>query len=187
MPVIFTWRCMFVVHSLHHVRLFATPWTAACQLPCPSSSPGTCSNSCQLIQWCHPTISSSVVPFSSCLQAFPASASFPVSQHFVSGGQIIEASASLPVPPKNIQNLFPLGLTGLILLHSKGLYLPLITAFTESHRFWVVMFSLFFSMHILISFFISSMICWLFRSMLFSLHMFVFFNSFFFCSWHIIL
>ena len=120
MPVIFTWRCMFVVHSLHHVRLFATPWTAACQLPCPSSSPGACSNSCQLIQWCHPTISSSVVPFS-CLQAFPASASFPVSQHFVSGGQIIEASASLPVPPKNIQNWFPLGLTGLISLHSKGL------------------------------------------------------------------
>ena len=120
MPVIFTWRCMFVVHSLHHVRLFATPWTAACQLPCPSSSPGACSNSCQLIRWCHPTISSSVIPFS-CLQAFPASASFPVSQHFVSGGQIIEASASLPVPPKNIKNWFPLGLTGLISLHSKGL------------------------------------------------------------------
>ena len=89
------------------------------RLPCPSPSPGTCSNSCPLSQWCHPTISSSVVPFSSCLQSFPATGSFPMSQLFTSGGQTIGASAS--VLPMNIQYRFPLGLTGLISLESKGL------------------------------------------------------------------
>ena len=80
--------------------------------PCPSPTPGACSNSCPLSWWCHPTISSSVVPFSSHLQSFPASGSFPMSQFFVTGGQSIEASSSfLPV---NIHGWFPLGLTGLI-------------------------------------------------------------------------
>ena len=88
------------------------------RLPCPSPTPGVCSNSSPLSRWCHPTISSSVVPFSSCLQCFPASGSFPVSWLFASGGQSIGASAS--VLPKNIQNWFPLGLTGLISLQSKG-------------------------------------------------------------------
>ena len=74
------------VQSLSHVQLFATPWTAARQASCPLPSPRACSNSCPLGQWCHPTISSSVVPFSSCLQSFPASGSFPVSQFFASGG-----------------------------------------------------------------------------------------------------
>ena len=64
------------VQSLNHVRLFVTPWTAACWPPCPSSAPGACSNSCPLSWWCHPTISSSVIPFSSHLQSFPASGSF---------------------------------------------------------------------------------------------------------------
>ena len=97
-------------HGLQHARL-----------PCPSLSPGVCSNSCPLNQWSHPTISSSVIPFSSCLQSFPASGSFPMSQFFASGGQSIGASASASVPPINIHGWFPLELTGLISLLSKGL------------------------------------------------------------------
>ena len=89
-------------------------------LPCPSLSPGVCSNSCPLSRWCHPTISSSVTPFSSCPQCFPASGSFPMSQLFAWGGHSIGASASASVLPMNIQGWFPLGFTGLILL-SKGL------------------------------------------------------------------
>ena len=97
-------------HGLQHARL-----------PSPSPSPGACSNSCSLSGWCHPTVSSSVIPFSSCLQSFPASGSFPVSQPFASGGQSIGASASASVLPMNIQDWFPLGLTDLISLQSKGL------------------------------------------------------------------
>ena len=95
-------------HELQHTKL-----------PCPSLTPRVCSNSCPLTQWCHPTISSSVTPFSSCPQSSPASGSFPVCQFFTSGGQNIGASA--PVLPMNIQGWFPLGLTGLISLQSKGL------------------------------------------------------------------
>ena len=84
------------------------------RLPFPLPTPGACSNSWPLSRWCHPTISSSVVPFSSCPQSFPASGSFPVSQFFGSGGQSIGASAS--VLPMNTQDWFPLGLTGLISL-----------------------------------------------------------------------
>ena len=90
-------------HELQHARL-----------PCPSLSPGVCSNSCPLCQWCHPTISCSVSPFSSCPQSFPTSGSFPVSQLFSSGCQSIGASASALVLPMNIQGWFPLELTGLI-------------------------------------------------------------------------
>ena len=97
-------------HGLQHARL-----------PCPSPSPGACSNSCPLSQWCHPTISSSVIPFSSCLQSFPVSGSFPMSWLFPSGRQSIGASASASVLPMNIQGWFLLGLTGLISLQSKGL------------------------------------------------------------------
>ena len=82
--------------------------------PCPSPTPGTYSNACPFSQWCHPTISSSVIPFSSCPQSFPASGSFPVSQFFASGGQSIGVSASASVLPMNIQDWFPLGLTGWI-------------------------------------------------------------------------
>ena len=95
-------------HGLQHARL-----------PCPSPTPKACSNSCPLSQWCHPTISSSVVPFSSCLQYFPASGFFLVSQFFTSGDQIIGVSASASVFQMNIQDRFHLGLTGLIYLHSK--------------------------------------------------------------------
>ena len=97
-------------HGLEHTRL-----------PCPSLSPEVCSNSCPLSQWCHPTISSSVIPFSSCLQSFPESGSFQMSQLFTSAGQSIGASASASVLPMNIQDWFPLRLTGLISLQSKGL------------------------------------------------------------------
>ena len=76
---------------------------------CPSPTPRACSNSCPSSQWCHPNISSSVIPFSSCLQSFPASGSFPVSQFFTSGGQSIRVSASASVLPMNIQDWFPLG------------------------------------------------------------------------------
>ena len=98
-------------------------WTHGLQhdrLPCLSPTPGVRSNSCPLSRWCHPTVSSSVVPFSSCLQSFPGSGSFPVSQLFTSGGRNIEASASASVLPVNIQGWFPLGLTVLI-LQSKSL------------------------------------------------------------------
>ena len=97
------------LYGLQHIRL-----------PYPSPTPGACSNSCPLNLWCYPTISSSVVPFS-CLQSFPASGSFQMSQFFPSGGQSIGVSASASVLPMNIQDWFPLGLTGLISLLSKGL------------------------------------------------------------------
>ena len=91
------------------------------RLPCPSLSPGVYSNSCPPSQWCHPTISSSVVPFSSCLQSFPASGSIPMSRLFTSDDQSTRASASASVLPVNIPDWFLLGLTGLISLQSNGL------------------------------------------------------------------
>ena len=89
--------------------------------PCPSSTPGVHTNPCPLSRWCHPTISSSVVPFSSCHQSLPASESFPVSQLFASGGQSIRVSASTSVLPMNTQDWSPLGWTVWICLQSKGL------------------------------------------------------------------
>ena len=97
-------------HGLQHTRP-----------PCPSPTPGACSNSSPLSQWCYPTISSSVIPFSSCLQSFPGSGSFPRSQFFTSGGQSIGVLASASVLPMNIQGWFPLRWIGLISLQSKGL------------------------------------------------------------------
>ena len=98
-----------------------TPWLQQARLPCPSPKPWACSSSSPSSRWFHPTISSSVVPFSSCLQSFPASGSFPMSQFFASGGKNIRASTSASVLPMNIQDWFPLGLTGLISLLSEGL------------------------------------------------------------------
>ena len=109
------------VQSLSRVWLFATPWMQHAWSPCPSPPPRAHSNSCPLSQWCHPTIPSSIVPFSSCPQSFPASGSFPVSTLFGSGGRSIGVSASASVLPISIQGWFPLGLTGLISLQSKGL------------------------------------------------------------------
>ena len=110
-----------VVQLLSLVRLLATPWTAACQASLSITISRACSNSCPLSQWCHPTISSSVIPFSSCLQSFPASGSFQMSWFFAWGGQSIGVSASTSILPMNIQDWFPLGLTVLISLQSKGL------------------------------------------------------------------
>ena len=109
-----------VFQSPSCVWLFMTPWTAECQAPLPSLPPGVCSKSCPLTQWFHPTISSSVAPFS-CPQSFPASGSFPVSWLFTSGGQSIRVSASASILPINIQGWFPLGWTGWISLQPKGL------------------------------------------------------------------
>ena len=118
-----TSKTCLVVQSLIHVQLFATPWTAACQVSLSFTVSLSWLNSCPFSSWCHPTISSSVVPFSSCLQSFPASGSFPMSCLFASGGQSIgaSASASAQVLSVNIQDWFPLGLTGLISLQAKGL------------------------------------------------------------------
>ena len=104
-------------------------------IPCPSSSPRACPNSRRLSRWCHPTISSSVVPFSSCPQSFPASGSFPMSQLFASGGQSIGVSTSASVPPMNIQGWFLLGLTGLISLQAKGLSRVLSNTTVWKHQF----------------------------------------------------
>ena len=105
------------------------------RLPCPSPSPRACSYSCPLSQWCHPTISSSVVPFS-CLQSFPASGSFLMSRLCASGGQSIGASASASVLPMNIQDWFPLGLTGLISLQSKGISRVFSNTTVQRHQFF---------------------------------------------------
>ena len=97
--------------SFSHVRLFATPWTAARRPPCPLPTAGVYSNSRPLSWWCHPTVSSSVVPLSSCFQSFQASGSFQMSQFFASDGQSIGVSASTSVLPMNTQDWFPLGWT----------------------------------------------------------------------------
>ena len=112
-------------HGLQHARP-----------PCPSPTPGACSNSCPLSWWCHPTISSSVVPFSSRLQSFPASESFPVNQFFTSGGQSVGISASASILAMNIQDWFSLGLTGLISLQSKGLSRVFSNTTVQKHQFF---------------------------------------------------
>ena len=106
------------------------------RLPCPLTTPGACSNSSPLSQWCHPTISSSFVPFSSCLQSFPAPGSFPMSRPFTSDGQSIVASASASVLPMTIQVWFPLGLTDLLSLLSKGLSRVFSSTTIWKHQFF---------------------------------------------------
>ena len=126
-------------HGLQHTRL-----------PCPSLSPRVCSNSCPVSQWCHPTISSSAIPFSSYLQSFPASGSFALSQLFTSGSHSFGASAS--VLPMNIQGWFPSGLTGLISLQSKGKHCYFSRAFSSTtvpnHQFFGTQPSLWSNSHI---------------------------------------
>ena len=116
------------------------------RLPCPSLTPGTCSNSCPSSWWCHPTISSCVIPFS-CLQSFPAAGSFPVSHFFTSGGQSIGASASAFNPSVNIQDWYPLQLTGLI-LQSKGLSRVFSNITVQNHQFFSNQLSLCSNSHI---------------------------------------
>ena len=110
--------------GLQHARLLG-----------PSPTPKACSNSCPSSQWCHATISSSVVPFSY-LQLFPASGSFPTSQFFTSGGQVIGVSASTSVLPMNTQDWSPLGWTGWISLQSKGLSRVFCNTTVQKHQFW---------------------------------------------------
>ena len=126
-------------HGLQHTRF-----------PCPSLSPGVCSNSSPLSQWCHLTISSSVAPFSFCFQPFPASGSFPLSQLFVWGGQSIGALASASILPMNTQGWFPLGLTGwisLISLLSEGLSRVFSSTTTWKHQFFDTQPSLWSNIH----------------------------------------
>jgi len=115
------------LHGLQHARL-----------PCPSPSPGICLNSCPLSLWCHPTISSSVPPFSSCPQFLPASESFPTSWLFGLGGQRIGASALASVLSKNIHGWFPLGLTDFILLFVQGLSRVFSSTTVWQHQFLVL-------------------------------------------------
>ena len=117
-------------HGLQHARS-----------PCPSPTPGLYPNSCPLSQWCHPTISSSVIPFSSHLQSFPASGSFPVSQFFTSGGQSIGVSALASVLPKNTQDWSPLEWTGWISLQSKELSRVFSNTTVQKHQFFSVQLS----------------------------------------------
>ena len=124
-------------HGLQHTRLL-----------CPSLTPGGCSNSCPLSQWCHPAISSSVIPFSSCLLSFPASGSFQISQFFASGGQSIGISASTSVLPINIQDWSPLGWTSWISLQSKGLSRAFSNTTVQKHQFFSTQLSLYSNSHI---------------------------------------
>ena len=112
-------------HGLQHTRP-----------PCPSATPGACSDSCPLSWWWHPTISSSLIPFSSCPQSFPASGSFPMSQFFASVSQNIGVSASASVLPVNIQDWFPLGWTGWISLQTKGLSRVFSNTTAQKHQFF---------------------------------------------------
>ena len=127
---------VIVVQSLSHVWLFVTPGLQHARLPCPSQSPRACSNLCPLSWWCHLNISSSAALFSFCLQSFAGSGSFLMSQLFTSGGQTIGASVSVSVLPVNIQYWFPLGLTGLIYLKSKGLSGVFFSTTVQKHQFF---------------------------------------------------
>ena len=118
-------------HGLQHARL-----------PCLSSTPGACSNSYPSSWWCHQTMASSVIPFSSCLQSSPASGSFPMSPFFTSDGSSIGVSASTSVLPVNIQNWFPLGQTVLISLQSKGLSRVFSNTTVQKHQFFGAQLSL---------------------------------------------
>ena len=124
-------------HGLQHARP-----------PCPSPTPGVYPNTCPLSWWCHPTISSSVVPFSSCPQSFPVSGSFPMSQFFTSGGQSIGVSASTSVLPMNTQDWSPLGWTGWISLQSKGLSKVFSNTTVQKHQFFSTQLTLLSNSHI---------------------------------------
>ena len=119
------------LHGLQHARP-----------PCPSPIPRVYPNSCQLSQWCHPTISSSVIPFSFCPQSFSASGSFEMSQLFTSGGPNIGVSASTSVLPVNTQDWSPLGWTGWISLQSKGLSRAFSNTTVQNHQFFGAQLSL---------------------------------------------
>ena len=125
------------IHELQHIRL-----------PCPSPTPGACSNSCPSSRWCNSTISPSDIPFSSSLQSFPASGSFPVSQFFTSGGQRTGASASPSVLPMNIQGWFPLEMTDFISMQSKEPSRVFSSTTVQKHQFFSAQLSLRSNSHI---------------------------------------
>ena len=131
-----------VTQSLSHVWLFVTHGLQYARPPCLSPTPRVYPNSCPLSQRCHPTISSSVIPFSSYLQSFPTSGSFQMSQFFISCGQSIGVSASASVLPMNIQDWSPLGWTGWISLESKGLSRVFSNTTVQKHQFFCVQLSL---------------------------------------------
>ena len=137
---IFNSKCYSTTHSsIQFTQSCPTLWPHGLQhaiLPCSSPTPKPCSNSCSSSRWCHRTISSSDVPFSSCLQSFPASGSFSKSQSFTSGGQSIGVSASASVFPMSTQDWFPLRLTGLISLQSKGLSRVFSNTTVQKHLFF---------------------------------------------------
>ena len=124
-------------HGLQHARP-----------PCPSPTPGVYPNTCPSSWWCHPAISSSAVPFSSCLQSFPVTGSFPISQRFTSGGQSIGVSASTSVLPMSIQDWLPLGWTGWISLQSKGFSRVFSNTTVQKHKFFRAQLSLWSNSHI---------------------------------------
>ena len=118
------------------------------RLPCPSPTPRVYPNPCPSSQWCHPAISSSIVPFSSCPQSLPASGSFPMSQHFAWGGQSTGVSASTSVFPMNTQDWSPLGWTGWISLQSKGLSRVFSKTLVQKHQFFGTQLTLYSNSHI---------------------------------------
>ena len=124
-------------------------WLQNSRLPCPSPSLVACSNSCPSGRWSHPTILSSVIPFSSYPQSFPASGSFPLTKFFASGGQSIGASASASVLPMKTQDLFPLGWTAWISMQSKGLSRVFSNTTVQKHQFFGTQLSLYSNSHIL--------------------------------------
>ena len=137
-------RILFSSVQFSHSAMSSSLWPHGLQhsrFPCPSPAPGACSNSCPLSQWCHPTISSSVIPFSSCLQSFPPSGSFQMSQFFTSGGHSIGVSAPTSVLPMSMQDWFPLGLSGLISLQSKGCSRVFFNTIVQKHQFFGAQFS----------------------------------------------
>ena len=150
-----SWKCLWNIEPTEHWSLASVQFIHSvvsnslqphglqhARLPCLSPTPRAHWNSCPLSLWCHPTISSFVVPFSSHLQSFPASGSFQMSQFFASGGQSIEASTSASVLPMNTQDWSPLGWTGWISLQSKGLSRVFSNTTVQKHQFFGTQLSL---------------------------------------------
>ena len=143
------WKNVFSsVQSLSRVQLFETPWTAACQASLSITNSQVHSNPCPSSRWCHPTIASSVVPFSSCPQCFPTSGSFQMSQLFASGSQSIGVAASTLFLPMNTHHWSPLGWTGWISLQSKGLSRVFSNTTVQTHQFFSAQLSLWSNSHI---------------------------------------
>ena len=148
--LLYTWNEHRIVNQLSSVQFSLLVMSTSLQphglqqarLPCPSPTPGAYSNSCPLCWWCHPSISSSIIPFCSCLQFFPESGFFPLNRFFVSGGQSIGVPALASVLPMNIQDRFPLRWTGWVSLQSKGLSRVFTNTTAQKHQFFSAQLSL---------------------------------------------